>query len=114
VALGQVLRGLAIVSGALLVLTSAMVAVSTKRRGLRSNKACPSPGSYGPEAVGRRNYFEITKSRGVVEQAKWVLQGYGCYQCFLLFDSWHEAMEQASFQLESLGSGEFVQLRAKC
>ncbi len=113
VALGQVLRGLAIASGALLIWTGAAMAVAAKRRGLRTKKVCQAHRSQAQQAVGRANYFEITKSRGTVQQAKWVLQGFGRYQCFLLFDSWQEAMDQASFRLESLGSDEFVQLRAK-
>jgi hypothetical protein len=105
----RVLRGLIVGSGAL-IMAATVVAIATRNRRADFKKrfACkcesgetePAP----PVHRQRGDYFQITRSRGKGSKQKWVLQGFGRYQCFLLFDSWREAMDQATFHAENLAT----------
>src|SRR3569833_722556 len=106
--LGLVLRCLCVASG-IAVGTAAALARSRRRhipavpcRPARKPEATPS----GPT---RRDYFVITKTRGSAS-SKWVLQGFGRYECLLFFASWREAMDQACFRTENLADSYLIQL----
>ncbi len=43
----------------------------------------------------RRNYFSIRRTKSELGYVFWVLHGHGEFQCFVLFDSWREAIEEA-------------------
>ena len=49
----------------------------------------------------RRTKFDMGMRRGGLEldYTYWVLQGFGKHRCFVLCDSWQEAMGQASARL---------------
>ena len=103
---GRLLRGFFIASGALLCMAGA-VALSKRRNRPMSAKTTPAHSQSK-----RSDFFSLTRSRSKDPCPKWVLQGYGRYTCFLLFDSWEEAMRQANFRLEKLGSAvpELIQI----
>ena len=44
----------------------------------------------------RKDYFAISQTRSEVGFVYWVLQGFGCYESFSLFDTWKEAVEEAN------------------
>ncbi len=93
-------------SGALLCIGGA-VALSR----LLNRQACVK--STQTQSLTQRNdFFSLTRSRSKDPSPKWVLQGYGRYSCFLLFDTWKEAMRQANFRVESLGAAvpELIQI----
>jgi hypothetical protein len=65
----------------------------------------PSPSTpvTRPQIPSRReNYFQIRRTKSELGYTYWYLQGYGCYQCFLLFDTWREAVESAAIRLRPL------------
>ena len=68
----------------------------------------PAPGRTLPQAAEkRRDYFSIRRTKSEFGYVYWVLQGFGEFQCFVLYDTWREAMEEASrrvseFRLRSL------------
>ena len=106
--LGNIFRALCIAAGI------AAAAAEVIRRGAKQKSKMASPERCKPDphpaAAGKgRDYFSITKSRGHVNP-KWVLQGFGRFECFLLFDSWREAMDQACFRIENLATPELIQL----
>ena len=96
----RVLQSLLIASGALIVVAGAMAA--SKRR-----RPTQTPSNLTPS---QRDYFQITRCRGINARPQWLLQGFGKYQCFLFFVSWREAMDQATFRVESLTSRDLVRL----
>lgn len=49
-----------------------------------------------PKRVDR---FVIRRTRSDLGYTYWVLQGYGCFRGFTLFDSWAEAIEEAEQRL---------------
>lgn len=120
----RVLRDLLTASSAVLLVAGAHAIAARRRRAARSveeagseKPACRNPGvataqtSRPSEVHATRNdFFEITRSRSKDAKRKWVLQGFGRYQCFLLFDTWQDAMDQATFRIESLSVGTFIPL----
>ena len=53
------------------------------------------PPASAPAVAQRTNCLRIYRTKSELGYTYWVLQGFGCHQCFLLFDSWHEAMAEA-------------------
>jgi hypothetical protein len=45
--------------------------------------------------------FSIKRTRSEVGYVYWILEGFGNHKCFVLCDTWEEAMEQAKTRLES-------------
>lgn len=43
----------------------------------------------------RRDYFSIRRTKSELGYVYWILQGHGEFQCFVLFDSWREAVDEA-------------------
>jgi hypothetical protein len=53
-------------------------------------------------ALGRADrQFSIKRTRSEVGYIYWILQGFGNHKCFVLCDTWEEAMEQAKTRLDS-------------
>jgi hypothetical protein len=56
----------------------------------------PVPARSVPEAAGRdRDFFSIRRTKSEFGYVYWVLQGFGEFQCFVLYDTWREAMDEA-------------------
>ena len=71
----------------------------------------------GAESVGnRRHYFSIRRTKSELGYVYWVLQGYGEFQCFVLFDTWREAIEEATARVSAstLNSRSGVFVSAAC
>jgi hypothetical protein len=45
--------------------------------------------------------FSIKRTKSEVGYVYWILEGYGKHKCFVLCDTWEEAMEQAKTRLDS-------------
>jgi hypothetical protein len=45
--------------------------------------------------------FTIKRTKSEVGYVYWILEGFGKHKCFVLCDTWEEAMEQAKARLES-------------
>jgi len=45
--------------------------------------------------------FSIKRTKSEVGYVYWILEGYGTHKCFVLCDTWEEAMEQAKSRLDS-------------
>lgn len=53
-------------------------------------------------AINRANrQFSIKRTKSEVGYVYWILEGYGKHKCFVLCDTWEEAMEQAKNRLDS-------------
>jgi len=45
--------------------------------------------------------FSIKRTKSEVGYVYWILEGFGKHKCFVLCDTWEEAMEQAKTRLDS-------------
>jgi len=62
----------------------------------------PSPSSMMRPAQNRADrQFSIKRTKSEVGYVYWILEGYGKHKCFVLCDTWEEAMEQAKTRLDS-------------
>lgn len=52
-----------------------------------------------PAARPRVDYFNIRRTRSELGYTYWVLQGFGKYSSFALFDTWQEAVDEALARL---------------
>lgn len=108
--LTRVLRGLLIASGTTLLVAGSLALsrrsgrFETVQRSRNAERATESPGPFGTAEFGqeRRDYFCISSTRSKDQPQRWLLQGFGRLHCFLFFDTWQAAMDQATFRLESL------------
>jgi|SRR6185437_7614282 len=106
-ALGRLMRAVCLTSGAA-VLIGSVVAVCVGLEGLRRG-ASTRPvhsGQASRNAATRRDYFRIARLKDGTGQPCWMLHGFGRYDCALEFNTWEEAMNQARYRLETLGTGE--------
>lgn len=56
----------------------------------------PAPDENGPELPqNKRDYFSIRRTKSELGYVYWVLHGYGEFQCFVLYDTWREAVHEA-------------------
>jgi hypothetical protein len=114
--LGNIFRDLCIASGALLGAAAAVLRRSSAKSS-RPATPCSRPldiDNVKRDVVVRPDYFSITRARSRDAHPKWVLQGFGRFQCFLLFDTWREAMDQACFRIDKLAPADnLVQLKAR-
>jgi hypothetical protein len=60
-----------------------------------ANAACASHSAL----ADRRNCFSIQRTNSELGYVYWVLQGYGEFQCFVLFDTWKEAVDEACLRI---------------
>jgi len=54
-----------------------------------------------PKRDAKRN-FSIKRTKSEVGYVYWILEGYGRYKCFVLCDSWDEAVAQAQAKLAEI------------
>lgn len=55
----------------------------------------------GPKKDTERN-FSIKRTKSEVGYVYWILEGYGKYKCFILCDSWDEAVAQAQAKMAEI------------
>ncbi len=88
--------GVKLVAGAVGVLTGIELLLSARSTSAQRNIAWRNP----VEAV-RKDYFQIRRTKSELGYTFWVLQGFGKHTSFSLFDTWQEAMEEATLRLKA-------------
>ena len=109
----SLLHGLFITSGAVVLAVGALVTVERlladpHRRRVRpagnpESPAAPQPSIVAPERSKQRN-FSIKRTKSEVGFVYWILEGYGAYKCFILCDTWDEAVAQAQLKMAETGA----------
>lgn len=97
--LQNILRGLCRNSGGLILVAGAIGVLSGVKHFLAPPFAVPSQASAGPERKRPGmpkplDRFTIRRTQSELGYTYWVLQGYGHYAGFTLFDTWQEAMDE--------------------
>jgi hypothetical protein len=91
--------GMHLIAGAVGVLAGLQYLLSPKGRvpsGSDTVRPRAAPQQSGPELPARkRDYFSIRRTKSELGYVYWVLHGYGEFQCFVLYDTWREAVEEA-------------------
>jgi hypothetical protein len=90
--------------GGIFVLSGIAALLTGVERVLRSPGASARTGKHGETSSGnfarqRKNFFSIRQTRSELGYVYWVLQGYGEFSSFELFDTWVEAMTAADARL---------------
>jgi len=94
-------NGRVLVASAIGVLVGVEHLLSTQPRTSRPVAKQPQP-----DAVRARPSsccFKIRRTQSEIGYTYWVLQGFGKYQSFALFDTWQEAMVDANRRLSAAG-----------
>jgi hypothetical protein len=47
----------------------------------------------------RVDYFRVRRSGSALSSTYWILHGFGRHRCFILFDTWREAIDEALLRL---------------
>ena len=66
-----------------------------------SPKAAETTEGKAPVPKPARN-FSIKRTKSEVGYVYWILEGYGRYKCFILCDTWEEAVATAKTRLEEI------------
>lgn len=66
-----------------------------------SQLTIPMPAEAVVKSVPERN-FSIKRTKSEVGYVYWILEGYGKYKCFILCDSWDEAVTQAKSKMAEI------------
>lgn len=91
--------GRVLVAGAIGVLAGVEHLMSSRPKGIRISQLAAKPQVEVPPV--RSNYFQIRRTVSELGYKYWVLQGFGTYQSFALFDTWQEAMDAAMDRLST-------------
>ncbi len=91
--------GVTLIAGAVGVLTGVEYLIGSQKRPTRK-RVGQVERTQTIKAV-REDYFNIRRTKSELGYTYWVLQGFGQYRGFTLFDTWQEAMEQATVRLKS-------------
>lgn len=105
--LGRLMRAVCLTSGAAILIggvVAVCVGLERLRRGTSTRPVHSVQASRN--AATRRDYFRIARLKDGMGQPCWMLHGVGRYDCALQFDTWEEAMNQARYRLETLGTDE--------
>ena len=113
----RLFTGLFVVSGAIVLTVGFLAAVelllSNPKRSRRTRRIefadtpaaptaiqpAPTP---SPEEKPAERKFSIKRTKSEVGYVYWILEGYGRYKCFILCDSWDEAVAQAKAKLTEI------------
>ncbi len=109
--------GLVLVAGAIGVLTGVEHLMSAPGKKPKPQVAKPKPvfiqeQSPAPIALPRTDYFDIRRTKFALSYTYWVLQGHGKHSCFVLLDTWREAMDEAALRLKNASAAAEDQLVA--
>jgi hypothetical protein len=76
--------------------TAKVPAPPPEREEATEDKTAASPALLAvPAKAGQRN-FTIKRTKSEVGYVYWILEGHGRYKCFVLCDTWEEAVAQAT------------------
>ena len=100
---------LVLAAGVVGVLVCAGRAVAQQKRNKLKKRAVehllltpPATATVRPaDAVQRK--FSIKRTKSEVGYVYWILEGYGEHKCFVLCDTWQEAVQQAKLRLQGAG-----------
>ena len=113
----RVLNGLCIAAGATVLAVGVLVVLETllSKRPKR-NQPLPEPAPKPPASElvkqkAERN-FTIKRTKSEVGFVYWILEGYGRYKCFILCDTWDEAIAQAKARTTEVDGAEISELTA--
>jgi hypothetical protein len=122
----SLLGGLLIAAGVAVLAVGVLAGVevllqNSSRRPRRLEQPEPEPAPSQPTAeipspllpkqdAGRN--FSIKRTKSEVGYVYWILEGYGKYKCFILCDTWDEAVAQAKARLAELDAVEAPQTMA--
>lgn len=116
----HLVKRLIVVSGAIVLMAGVVacaerflfVAKGWRRRRNDLDGAPPSPAGEAATAEGgagilptartTERKFSIKRTKSEVGYVYWILEGFGSYKCFVLCDSWEEAVAQAKARLEEI------------
>jgi hypothetical protein len=68
---------------------------------VESSNLTPNPPAFRSTFSRADRQFSIKRTKSEVGYVYWVLEGFGTHKCFVLCDSWEDAMEQAKTRLDS-------------
>jgi hypothetical protein len=68
---------------------------------IEPSKALPTAPAFRSALHRSDRQFSIKRTKSEVGYVYWILEGFGKHKCFVLCDSWEEAMEQAKTRLDS-------------
>jgi hypothetical protein len=102
--LRRVFRGLCKSSNGLTLVAGA-IGVLTGFERLMGGCARPRPDLPVRPLAPRTGYFDIKRTRSELGYTYWVLHGFGQYRCFVLFDTWREAMDEAVVRVRAAAPG---------
>src|SRR3954470_15229219 len=93
--------GIHLIAGAVGFLAGLQQLLSARDRRTCGGGPSPLPSAVPASATEsgqekRRDYFSIRRTKSELGYVYWVLQGHGEFQCFVLFDTWREAMDEAA------------------
>jgi len=71
----------------------------------------PVETALAPKKDAARN-FSIKRTKSEVGYVYWILEGYGKYKCFILCDTWDEAVAQAKTKLAEVDGAGAPQMMA--
>jgi len=108
--LRQLIKGVCSHQGRLILMGSAIgVLAGVERLLSRSPRpkrtivsSLSAPVTRMPAPHPREHYFQVRRTKSELGYTYWYLQGHGCFQCFLLFDTWREAMDEANIRVHAL------------
>ena len=95
-------KGKLIVAGAIGMLTSIEHLLANRPRkhvDRAGRRQAPAVSPQLPIVRNRERLFVIRRTKSELGYTFWVLQGFHSCKCFLLFDTWQEAMDEANLRL---------------
>jgi hypothetical protein len=100
----RLIGGICSHGGGLILLGSAIgILAGVERLCQRQRSRKPSDGNAGTAGPDkprvREDYFQIRRTKSEFGYVYWYLQGHGRFRCFLLFDTWREAMDEANARI---------------
>ena len=104
--LRRFLNGICTTSTGLRVIVGAVGVLTTVHRLMQASASpCDDrPASAEPQSIpapGRTHYFQIRRTQSDLGCAYWVLQGFGKFRCYELYDTWREASDEAHRRFEA-------------
>lgn len=102
--LRHLVRGLCRSTGGLTLVASAIGVLAGVEYFMSSRSAQQQPVERkrtNPVPAARVDYFTIRRTRFELGYTYWILQGFGKHKCFVLCDTWQEAMNEATLRLKT-------------